>query len=426
MLCRIFYREIRHRWGSFVLGALALALAAGAVVASRVVLASHDERTADLLEQATAQQEEKLALMGDEMRKAMLQLSFNCVVLPAGQDLAEWHRQDYGSLTMPEEYASRLRDSRIVTVRHFLPSLQRRVLWPEVNRQILLVGSRGEVPDLHQRPKKPMVQPVPDGTIVLGYELHDSLGLKVGGTVTLMGRQFTVSRCHEQRGSKDDITAWIPLRDAQELLGEPGRLNAILALECLCAGGTEALAVVRRDIMAILPDTQVVEIDSRVIARAEARFKLAAAAKATLAHEEATRATLRQQRERRASLILLVIVLACAVWLATLTALNASQRRDENALLRTLGLSTPRLFALILGRALLTAALGGVLGVAFGDLAGRQLARLLDGQVPQLAAYPAQTLWLAFGAALLLVLLAAWLPALAAALRDPADELRER
>jgi len=298
MLCRIFYREIRHRWGSFVLGALALALAAGAVVASRVVLASHDERTADLLEQATAQQEEKLALMGDEMRKAMLQLSFNCVVLPAGQDLAEWHRQDYGSLTMPEEYASRLRDSRIVTVRHFLPSLQRRVLWPEVNRQILLVGSRGEVPDLHQRPKKPMVQPVPDGTIVLGYELHDSLGLKVGGTVTLMGRQFTVSRCHEQRGSKDDITAWIPLRDAQELLGEPGRLNAILALECLCAGGTEALAVVRRDIMAILPDTQVVEIDSRVIARAEARFKLAAAAKATLAQEEATRATLRQQRER--------------------------------------------------------------------------------------------------------------------------------
>ena len=426
MLCRIFYREIRHRWGSFVLGALALALAAGAVVASRVVLASHDERTADLLEQATAQQEEKLALMGDEMRKAMLQLSFNCVVLPAGQDLAEWHRQDYGSLTMPEEYASRLRDSRIVTVRHFLPSLQRRVLWPEVNRQILLVGSRGEVPDLHQRPKKPMVQPVPDGTIVLGYELHDSLGLKVGGTVTLMGRQFTVSRCHEQRGSKDDITAWIPLRDAQELLGEPGRLNAILALECLCAGGTEALAVVRRDIMAILPDTQVVEIDSRVIARAEARFKLAAAAKATLAQEEATRATLRQQRERRASLILLVIVLACAVWLATLTALNASQRRDENALLRTLGLSTPRLFALILGRALLTAALGGVLGVAFGDLAGRQLARLLDGQVPQLAAYPAQTLWLAFGAALLLALLAAWLPALAAALRDPADELRER
>lgn len=426
MLCRIFFREIRHRWGSFVLGALALAVAAGAVVASRVVLASHDERTAALLEQATAQQEEKLAVMGDEMRKAMLKLSFNCVVLPAGQDLAEWHRQDYGSLTMPEEYATRLRDSGIVTVRHFLPSLQRRVLWPEVNRHILLVGSRGEVPDLHQRPKKPMVQPVPDGTIVLGYELHDSLGLTVGDAVTLMGRQFTVSRCHEQRGSKDDITAWIPLRDAQELLGEPGRLNAILALECLCAGGTEALAIVRRDIMAILPDTQVVEIGSRVVARAEARFKLAAAAEATLAQEKATRAALRQERERRASLILLLVVLACAVWLATLTALNASQRRDENALLRTLGLSTPRLFTLILGRALFTAALGGVLGVPFGDLAGRQLARLLDGQAPHLAAYPARTLWFAFGAALLLALLAAWLPALAAALRDPADELRER
>ncbi len=427
MLCRIFTREIRHRWGTFVLGALALAVAAGTAVASRVVLASHDERTAERLEQIAAQQQEKLALMGDEMRKAMLKLSFNCVILPAGQDLAEWYRQDYGALTMPDEYADRLRDSKIVTVRHFLPCLQRRVLWPEANRHILLVGSRGEVPDLHKRPKKPMVQPVPDGTIVLGYELHNSLGLKTGDKATFMGREFTVSRCHEQRGSKDDITAWIPLQDAQELLQEPHRINAILALECLCAGGTDALAVVRRDILAILPDTQVVEIGSRIVARAEARFDLAKAAKATLAQEEASRAQLRQQRQDRASLILLVVVSACAVWLATLTALNASQRRNEHALLRTLGLSTPRLFVLILGRALLMAVLGGVVALAFGNLAGRQLARLLDGQTPaQFAAFPAQTVWLAFGASLLLALLAAWLPALAAVLRDPAEELRER
>lgn len=424
MLCRLFCREIRHRWGTFALGILALAVAAGALVAARVLLASHDERTAERLAQAAARQDETLAQMADEMRKAMLQLSFNCVILPAEQDLAEWYRQDYGTRTMPEDYATRLSTSKIVSIRHLLPYLQRRILWPEVGRHILLVGSRGEVPDLHRNPKKPMVQPVPEGAIVLGHELHQSLGLKTGDKATLMGREFTVGNCHEQRGSKDDITAWIPLPDAQELLGEPGRINAILALECLCIG-PEAIGVVRRDITGILPDTQVVEIGSRIIARAEARYKLAAAARETVARERAAREELRGQREERANLFSLIAVSVSAVWLVILTAVNASQRREESALLRTLGLSTPRLLVLLLGRAVLAAVLGGAAGLLAGGAAGRYLARLLDGQAPALAALPFRTIGLAFGSALILAVLAAWLPAFAAVLRDPAEELRE-
>jgi ABC-type lipoprotein release transport system permease subunit len=424
MLCRLFCREIRHRWGTFLLGILALAVAAGALVAARVILASHDERTTELLEQATRRQDETLALMADEMRKAMLQLSFNCVVLPASQDLGEWYREDYGTQTMPEDYATRLSTSKIVSIRHILPSLQRRILWPEVNRHILLVGSRGEVPDLHRNPKKPMVQPVPEGSIVLGYELHQSLGLKPGDKTALMGREFTVGRCHEQRGSKDDITAWIPLPDAQNLLGEPGRINAILALECLCIG-PDAIGVVRRDITGILPDTQVVEIGTRIIARAEARYKLGAAARETVAREKAAREELRRQREDRANLVSLTVVSVCAVWLVILATVNASQRREESALLRTLGLSTPRLLILLLGRALLAAVLGGLVGILLGCGTGCILARLLDGHAPPLATLPFRAIGLAFGSALVLALLAAWLPAFAAVLRDPAEELRE-
>jgi ABC-type lipoprotein release transport system permease subunit len=425
MLCRLFFREIRHRWATFLLSVLSLAVAGGALIASRLVVASHDARTAEILEQTAAEQKEKLAYMGDQMRRAMLKLSFNCVVLPIDQDLAEWHRQDYGSKTMPEDYVVKLAHSGIFTVRHFLPSLQRRTLWPEQRRQILLVGSRGEVPNWDKGPKAPMVQPVPEGSIVLGYELHTSLGLEVGDKTTLMGREFTVSRCHEQRGNKDDITAWIPLHDAQDLLGQPGRINAILALECLCAGH-DALARVRKDVTAILPDTQVVEVGSRVIARAEARYKLRDAAKATLAKEKATREALRAKRETRAKLITGIVLVACALWLAVLTAVNASQRRDENAVLRTFGLSTAKLLSLILGRSLFTALLGALLGIGLGGFAGRQFARLLDGTTVALPQPSAHVVWVALVATLVLALLAAWLPALAAVLRDPADELRER
>jgi ABC-type lipoprotein release transport system permease subunit len=247
----------------------------------------------------------------------------------------------------------------------------------------------------------------------------------VGDKTTLMGREFTVSRCHEQRGNKDDITAWIPLHDAQDLLGQPGRINAILALECLCAGH-DALARVRKDVTAILPDTQVVEVGSRVIARAEARYKLRDAAKATLAKEKATREALRAKRETRAKLITGIVLVACALWLAVLTAVNASQRRDENAVLRTFGLSTAKLLSLILGRSLFTALLGALLGIGLGGFAGRQFARLLDGTTVALPQPSAHVVWVALVATLVLALLAAWLPALAAVLRDPADELRER
>ena len=425
MLCRLFLQEIRHRWLTFALSALALAVAAGALVAGRTILASHDARTEQLLEKAAMEQKRVLAVMAEEMRKDTLKLSFNCVILPAEQDLAEWHRQDYGSKTMPEKHVQTLANSGIVTVRHFLPSLQRRTLWPEQGRQVLLVGSRGEVPNLHKNPKAPMVQPVPENSIVLGHELHTSLGLKTGDKVKLKGREFTVSRCHAQRGSKDDVTVWIPLLDAQQLLQQPDRINAILALECLCAG-TDALARIRAEITAILPDTQVVEIGSRVVARAEARFKLKATAKATMAKEKATRKALRIERARRAKRILAVVIGACALWLALLTAVNTSQRRNENALLRTLGLSTPLLLVTILGRAVLTALLGGLVGIASGHLAGRWLAVALDGRAPTVGAIWSQTTWLALGAALALALVAAWLPALAAALRDPAEELRER
>ena len=114
-----------------------------------------------------------------------------------------------------------------------------------------------------------MVQPIEPGQIVLGYELHDSLGLKVGDELKLMGRAFTVSQCYPMRGNKDDITAWINLRQAQEMLDKKGLINAILALECQCAWAD--LAQVREEITRILPDTQVIEQGSKALARAEAR-----------------------------------------------------------------------------------------------------------------------------------------------------------
>ena len=234
-LLRISLREIQYRKSGFLLSLLAVAIAVGSTVSALLLLKLHDIETDVLLARKEEETRRKLKLLGNEVRKATLKLSFNLVILPEGQDIREWYTKDYASKYMPEEYVDVLADSGIVLVRHFLPSLQEKIKWPETERTIILVGTRGEVPNLHKSPKKPLVEAVPPGTIVLGHELHRSLGLKQGDTVRVMGRELRIHKCHSRRGSKDDITAWVHLSAAQEMLNKKGLINAILALECLCA-----------------------------------------------------------------------------------------------------------------------------------------------------------------------------------------------
>ena len=80
-------------------------------------------------------------------------------------------------------------------IRHLLPSLQQKIVWPEKQRTIVLAGTRGEVPFAHKAPKEPMMVAVPKGTMIIrGYELHQSLGVKVGDKLRIMNREFTVQK----------------------------------------------------------------------------------------------------------------------------------------------------------------------------------------------------------------------------------------
>ena len=423
----LLLREMRYRLVNFALTITAIAVAVASLVAAHQLLSISKQETTVVLERKENELSDKLAYLKNEMRLAMLKLKFNLVILPEGQDVREWHTRGTGSRTMPESYVEQLADSGIVTVRHFLPSLQTRITWPETKRRIVLVGSRGEVPNLHKNPVKPLVQSVPDGTIVLGHELHRSLGLNPGDTVELMGRPFTVHRCHEERGSQDDITAWIPLKDAQELLEKPGRINAILALECLCAGASN-VAAVRNDILKILPNSQVFEQGSKALARAEARMKLGEEARKALEAEAAAREALEAKREGTIALVVPVILVACGALIGVLTLFNVRDRMREIAVLRSIGCGPGRVLALILGRPLSAAVPGALGGILLGSVAARLFGHLMapaeivaSGRQPLSPTH----LLVLVAAAFTISGIAAWLPALTALRRDPSDILRE-
>jgi putative ABC transport system permease protein len=443
---RLALKEILHRKLSFALALLSVALAVGCLVGAVTLLGVHDVRTQqvlneerakteDLLNRKQAETKQHMAELEDNIRKAMLNLGFNIVILSDQQKLEDWYANDSTSHYLPEEYAVTVAKADAFTVQHLLPCLQERVKWPEQKRTIILVGTPGEISG---GTKKPIQSRVPADKIVLGNELHESLGLNVGDKLTLMGREFTVQQWYPMRGTKDDMTAWIDLKVAQELLDKKGKLSAILALECHCAFAD--VAKVREEISKVLPGVQVIERGSEALARAEARAKTATAAEESLKLEEAhaqqslelvklQRVQLRSEWASLASILVPVVVLGCAAWIAILTLNNVRQRRSEVGILRALGVRSQQILLLFLSKAVLMGLLGGIIGCVAGYFVGRALGIGMEKVDPDTIAdvavlRPAYAV-LAIAAAPLLAAAASWLPAMSAARQDPALMLYE-
>ena len=210
------------------------------------------------------------------------------------------------------------------------------------------------------------------------------------------------------------------------MLGKPGQINAILALECLCTGN--ALPTIRKEIAAILPGTQVIERESSALARAEARTRVGQEAVTAIGKEKHGRESLRRGRERMASVLLPVILLACALWVAFMGFINVRSRREEIGVLRTVGVSSRSILGLFIGKHISIGILGGAMGLVLGALFGFWLSGA-DDRVP-MRAVGDPSFWLGMAAlavigASLLAVVAGWIPAVIASRQDPAEVLRE-
>jgi ABC-type lipoprotein release transport system permease subunit len=268
-----------------------------------------------------------------------------------------------------------------------------------------------------------LLEPVAAGTMILGHELGRSLALKAGDKAKLMGREFTVAKVNAEHGNKDDITVWINLREAQEMLGKPGQINGILALDCTC-DTVDRLGRIRPEIARILPDTQLIEYASEALARAEARQRAATEAQASIQREKVGRARLRAEREALAAVLVPVVIVGSGIWIGLLALANVRDRRGEIGILRALGLRSTQILLIFLAKAAAT----GLAGACLGYAAGRGLGILwheVPGEVPiRLAFIDPRLLLLVLAAAPLWTSLASWLPAFNAAQQDPATVLR--
>ena len=353
-------KEIKRRKLNFSLGLLSVIFAVASVTGALTMLKIHDINSDKLISGKEKETRERLAVLQDDYRKITKKLGFNLLILPEDQNLSDLYADDFAAKLMPESYVDSLANSRSIFIRHLLPSLQEKMIWPEKHRTIILTGIRGEVPFLHKNPKEPIIQAVPKGTIVLGYELHKSMQIKEGDKVTLKGDIFTVRKCNEARGNKDDITVWIALDEAQKILNKEGKINAIQALKCHCAGNS--LAAVRDEVHSVLPGTQVIEKGSKVLMRAEARDRAAREALEAIEAEKNHRKSMRKEQEHFASILVPVVLFGSGIWIAFLFIGNVRERKSEIGVLRAVGVKEWKIMKLFLLKAVIIGVLGAIAG----------------------------------------------------------------
>ncbi|MBM4080861.1 MAG: FtsX-like permease family protein [Planctomycetes bacterium] len=425
-LSHLVIKELIYQRLNAGLSLLSVAAAIASLVVASAFLRVHDLRTEGIVSRMESEIEKAGKAHEEEMRKAMLHLGFNVLIVPRELEIERLYLNDLNRF-MPESHVDKLSRSKIVTIQHIMPSLHQKVTWPETKRTVIVIGTQGEVAVGEPAPKKPLQEPVKPGQIVLGHELSESLSLKTGGKTTVLGREFVVQSVHRARGNQDDVTMWMPLRDAQSLLGKEGLINAIFALECRCAWTD--IAKVRAEIEGLLPGTKVIEQTTKALARAEARLAAEARAKEDLERVKRNRAELRTSRERLVAMLLPAIMIGCGLWIGVLMFLNVLSRRVEIGILRALGLRPSSVLGIFLLKAVVMGLVGAVLGLALGWALAIGVSGLgaADG-LRQLVWADREALWLIVCAPIIataLTLLASWIPALFAARLDPAVILRE-
>ena len=428
-ILNLLTKEIWHSKLGSISSLVSILVAIGSVVGAFTLLNSHELRTSRILDEKLEQTREEMVELKQDMRKATLKLGFNVVILPKEQKRSEWFRKGYGTHTMPEKWATRVAHSRKVpSIRHIQPVLQKKIRWRKENRTVMLLGTKGEVERKHFPDKSDLVKSVPEGKVVVGHALHTELGIERGDKIALRGHSFTVEAHRPPRGSEDDITLWMNLADAQKILNKPGRINAIIALQCMCTG-IHFADEVRSQVKGMLPGTKVIVRQAKAMARAKARISAKRKGRQVMEREKKARRNLRQERETLAGVLVPVVLLGSAVWIGLTAMANVKERRGEIAVLRAMGMRSRHVLGLLLSKAATLGLIGGAIGYSIGFMGGRRLEAWLSeaatGVLRVDILFQPGVLVLALGLAPCLAAAATLVPALLAAYQDPAEILSE-
>jgi putative ABC transport system permease protein len=428
----IIKRELVHKKFGFLTGVLSLIIATTGFVAVTILLKGDELATEQIFIDKERELREEMLRLEDDYRIIMRNMGYNILVLNSEQSMPELESKGYPTTYMDYGDVWKIAESGMKTLNHLLPILQEKIHWKEKNFDILLTGIRGQVP-VYSKPghltedheyRSPIMERIPDGKADLGEEVAASLNLRPGDEITIKGEHFVVNKIHPRKGTRDDLSVWIPLDKAQAILGKPEKINGILALECVCA--TEELGQVRKEVNAVLPHAQVFEFSSLIAARSDVRKRASALHEEILTAEMVHQMEMRKEKEKVASILISLLLAGASIWIFVLILNNVRERKHEIGILRAIGFKRHQVLYIFLGKSILMGILAGIIGCLAGIWLGVSWSgiEMAYSGTESIISLPIIVLGLVL--APLLALTAGFIPSVIAANQDPATILSEQ
>ncbi|MQY80297.1 MAG: FtsX-like permease family protein [Bacteroidetes bacterium] len=285
---------------------------------------------------------------------------------------------------------------------HLTATLHKKIVWN--NREVVLTGIAPEI-EPSEKKKTAMIFSIEPGTVYVGYELAKDMQIRQEDSINIFNRYFKVKKTLSETGSIDDIRIYGVLSEFQDLIGFKGKINEIMALNCLCVSPDEndPLEILREQLDQVLPESKVIMNTTIANAREKQRHML----------------------EKYFALVTTFVIFVIAVWIATLAMMNARERQKEIGILRAIGHNGRKIASLFIGKALIIGIVSAVLGFATGTILalefGPGIFKITAGSIKPIYSI---LIW-SIIAAPVFSAIATFLPTLVAILKDPAITLRK-
>ncbi|MGQ1788222.1 ABC transporter permease [Saccharicrinis sp. GN24d3] len=318
-----FLKEIKHRKGNFLLTVMAVSVAVALVVVFVTMTKASQNET----------------------RRLTRDMGFNLRIVPGQTDMNHFWVSGYSNMTMSGKNVDKLVDAKAIYYAHLTATLHKKIIWRD--HDVVLTGISSDEKEPKGSIKSKMIFGIAPDKVYVGYEIAKSLEIAEGDQINVLGKLFQVQKVLAEVGSEDDIHLYFDLPTLQKLLKMEGRINEIMALNCLCStGGDDPLEALRTQLIKILPDTKV--IMNRTIAVARERQ--------------------RKMVNAYFAWILPLVIIICAFWVGGMTLLNTMHRRHEIGTLRAIGMGAGAITNLFIQRALLAGFIGALIGFSAGTI----------------------------------------------------------
>lgn len=191
------------------------------------------------------------------MQLIMKNLGHNLLILPRSADPLDTYLCSPNQVLFAEDVTARMAAHTRLASKYYTSVLQQRVALR--GRPAILTGMAPVHRADETAEKAHLDSAIPPGSARLGAAAAEALGATVGDRFDVLGKTYRVADVLPPVGSMDDHRVYVPLAEGQQMLGQPGRINAILAFLCLHGTTLEGIsAYQQREFAKLFPDFRII------------------------------------------------------------------------------------------------------------------------------------------------------------------------